>query len=68
MLNRENILKNHALNQEYVSASLSLDSDYNSGTRNLLADVNGNYLTHSSIYGLQFPFLIYFGLSYLTEA
>ncbi|XP_027366891.1 kinesin-like protein KIN-5B [Abrus precatorius] len=38
---KENILKNHALNQEFVSASLSMDSDYDAVTRNLLADVNG---------------------------
>ncbi|KAK7355667.1 hypothetical protein VNO80_14927 [Phaseolus coccineus] len=37
----ENILSNHALKQEFVSASLSMDSDYDAVTRTLLADVNG---------------------------
>ncbi|CAJ1968372.1 unnamed protein product [Sphenostylis stenocarpa] len=37
---KENILSNHALKQEFVSASLSLDSDYDAVTRTLLADVN----------------------------
>ncbi|XP_061351325.1 kinesin-like protein KIN-5B [Gastrolobium bilobum] len=38
---KENILTNHALNREFVSASLAMDSDYDSGIHNLLADVNG---------------------------
>lgn len=38
---KENILSNHALNQEFVSASLSMDSDYDAVTRTVLADVNG---------------------------
>ncbi|KAJ1391346.1 P-loop containing nucleoside triphosphate hydrolase [Sesbania bispinosa] len=38
---KENILTNHALNQQFVSASLSMDSDFDAGTRVLLADVNG---------------------------
>lgn len=41
MHNRENILTNHALNQELVSASLSMDSNYDAVTRSLLEDVNG---------------------------
>ncbi|MED6172733.1 hypothetical protein PIB30_118108 [Stylosanthes scabra] len=38
---KDNIIKNNALHQEYVSASLALDSDYTVRTRNLLMDVNG---------------------------
>ncbi|XP_014514881.1 kinesin-like protein KIN-5B [Vigna radiata var. radiata] len=38
---KENILSNHALKQEFVSASLSMDSDCDAVTRTLLADVNG---------------------------
>ncbi|KAG5112882.1 hypothetical protein AAZX31_13G116600 [Glycine max] len=38
---KENILTNHILNQEFVSASLSMNSDYDVVTRNLRADVNG---------------------------
>jgi hypothetical protein len=30
------------LDKKFVSASLSMDLDYDAGTRNLLADVNGN--------------------------
>jgi len=43
MHDRENILSNHALNQEFVSASLSMDSDYDAVTRTVLADVNGKF-------------------------
>lgn len=42
MLNRENVLANLALNQEFVSTSSSMGSDYDAETHNLLADVNGN--------------------------
>ncbi|KAK7279432.1 hypothetical protein RJT34_24485 [Clitoria ternatea] len=38
---KENILTNHALNQEFVSASSYMDSEYDAVTCNLLADVNG---------------------------
>ncbi|CAL0299611.1 unnamed protein product [Lupinus luteus] len=38
---KENILMHHALNQEFMSATLSLDSDYDAGTCKLLADVKG---------------------------
>lgn len=38
---KKNILTNHALDQKFVSASLSMDADYDAGTHNLLADVNG---------------------------
>ncbi|WJX18262.1 Kinesin-like protein KIN-5B, variant 2 [Trifolium repens] len=38
---KKNISTNHALDQKFVSASLSMDLDYDAGTRNLLADVNG---------------------------
>lgn len=43
MHDRENILSNHALKQEFVSASLSMDSDCDAVTRTLLADVNGKF-------------------------
>lgn len=61
MLNRENISTNHALNQEFVSASLSMNSDYDAGTRNLLADVNGNLKFLHLI--VCFHFIIFFCLS-----
>jgi len=43
MHDRENVLSNHALKQEIVSASLSVDSDYDAVTHTLLADVNGKF-------------------------
>ncbi|MCH83838.1 125 kDa kinesin-like protein, partial [Trifolium medium] len=39
---KKNISTNHALDKKFVSASLSMDLDCDAGTRNLLADVNGN--------------------------
>ncbi|KAL2323334.1 hypothetical protein Fmac_027713 [Flemingia macrophylla] len=41
---KENIMTNQALNQEFVSVSLSMDSDYNAVTHNVLADVNGAFV------------------------
>ncbi|OIW20314.1 hypothetical protein TanjilG_08288 [Lupinus angustifolius] len=38
---KEHVLMNHALNQEFMSATLSMDSDYDAGTCKLLADVKG---------------------------
>jgi len=55
MHDRENILSNHALKQEFVSASLSMDSDYDAVTRNLLADVNGKF----NFFYILFPFFVY---------
>ncbi|KAJ7977073.1 Kinesin-like protein [Quillaja saponaria] len=39
---KENILKNHIVNQEFISASSCVDSDYYAGTNDMLAAVNGS--------------------------
>jgi len=57
-------LANHALDQKFVSASLSMDADYDAGTHNLLADVNGNskfsrYSLFPSYYFLLRPFRLF---------
>jgi len=64
MLNRKNISTNFALDQKFVSASLSMDADHDAGTHNLLEDVNGNskfshYSLFPSYYFLLRPFRLF---------